>query len=54
MSKKPKKLDQAARDFGAQVLASTKKRDPAAEARREKQDAQVAKALAEHLAKRKK
>ena len=52
--KKAKALEQVARDFAAQLLATTKRRDPAAEARREQRDARVSKALAEHLAKRKK
>ena len=51
---KPKQLEQVARDFAAQVLATTKRRNPAAEARRDRRVAAVSRALAEHLAKRKK
>ena len=50
MNRKPKKLDQVAREFAERVAHTAKHRDVAAEARREKQNAEVAKALAEHLA----
>jgi hypothetical protein len=52
--KKQLDVERVAREFGKRVLETTKRRDPKAEKRSEAHEAELTKALAEHLAKRKK
>lgn len=52
--RKQKPVEQVAKKFAKALVATAKTQDPAFQRRREQREAAVSRALAEHLAKRKK